>query len=53
MDRKRLIDNVNDVINDLREFDTYSGYQSMLNLLEENIRVLIESYESEHITKNF
>lgn len=53
MDRKRLLDDVNDIIGDLREFDTYSGYQSMLNLLEEAIIVLIESYESEHIKENF
>ena len=44
MNRKERINQINGIINDLREFDTYSGYQSMLNLLEEHIGLLIESF---------
>lgn len=42
MDRKELINHLNSVIDDLREYDTYSGYQSTIRLLEEDIRLLIE-----------
>lgn len=43
MNREERINQINGIINDLREFDKYSGYQSILNLLEEHIRLLIES----------
>lgn len=41
--RNELINHMSSVIDDLYEFDTYSGYQSTLRLLEEDIRLLIES----------
>ena len=43
--RNELINHLSSVIDDLYEFDTYSGYQSILRLLEEDIRMLIESCE--------
>lgn len=52
MDRKERINHINDVINDLREFDSYSGYQSMLNLLEEHIELLIEMQEYQNFNIN-
>lgn len=53
MNRNEIINHLNGVIDDLRDFDRYSGYQSMLNLLEEDIRILIESFESEQIKEDF
>lgn len=49
MSREELINHLNGVIDDLREFDTYSGYQSMIKLLEEDIRILID----EHLKEDF
>lgn len=49
MSREELINHLNCVIDDLREFDTYSGYQSMIKLLEEDIRILID----EHLKEDF
>lgn len=53
MNREERINQINGIIDDLREFDMYSGYQSTLNLLEEHIRLLIESFECEHIKEDF
>ena len=53
MNREERINQINGIINDLREFNTYSGYQSILNLLEEHIRLLIEDFECELIKQEF
>ena len=39
---KELIAHLRGIISDLREFDRYSGYQSTLNGLEEDVGLLIE-----------
>lgn len=53
MKREERINQIYGIINDLREFDRYSGYQSTLNLLEEHIRLLIEGFECERIKEDF